>query len=61
MGNQEAGCYLEDGEKAIRNWRKQKDSQMKMGRKQSSRHEQIRWSALETNLHAWILEQMNNG
>ena len=61
MGNREAGCYFEVDEKAIRNWRKQKDSLMKMGRKRSNRHGIVKWPALEKKLHGWILEQRNNG
>ena len=61
MGNREAGRYFEVDEKAIRNWRKQKDSLMKMGRKRSNRHRTVKWPALEKNLHEWILEQRDNG
>ena len=61
MGNQEAGRYFEVDKKAIRNWRKQKDSLMKMGRKRSNRLGIVKWPVLEKNLHSWVLEQKNNG
>ncbi|GFU78941.1 pogo transposable element with KRAB [Trichonephila clavipes] len=62
-GNREAGRYFEVDEKAVRNWRKQKDVLKSMERKRSNRHGQIKWPVLEENLLRWILDhtQRNAG
>ncbi|KAF8774264.1 Pogo transposable element with KRAB domain like protein [Argiope bruennichi] len=58
-GNREAGRYFEVEEKAVRNWRKQKDVLKSMGRKLSNRHGKVKWPALEENLLRWVLDQRN--
>ncbi|GFV36856.1 pogo transposable element with KRAB [Trichonephila clavipes] len=60
-GNREAGRYFEVDEKAVRNWRKQKDVLKSMGRKQSNRHGKVKWPAAEENLLRWVLDQRNAG
>jgi transposase-like protein len=60
-GNREAGSYFEVDEKAVRNWRKQKDVLKSMGRKRSNRHGKVKWPALEENLLRWVLDQRNAG
>ncbi|KFM61528.1 Pogo transposable element with KRAB, partial [Stegodyphus mimosarum] len=60
-GNREAGRYFEVDEKAVRNWRKQKDVLKSMGRKRSNRHGKVKWTALEENLLRWVLDQRNAG
>lgn len=60
-GNREAARYFEVDEKAVRNWRKQKETLKKMGKKRSNRHGKVKWPALEDNLHSWVLEQRNVG
>ncbi|GFV99058.1 anaphase-promoting complex subunit 1 [Trichonephila clavipes] len=58
-GNREAGRYFEVDEKAVRNWRKQRDVLKSMGRKRSNRHGKVKWPALEENLLRWVLDQRN--
>ncbi|GFU21721.1 pogo transposable element with KRAB [Trichonephila clavipes] len=44
-GNREACRYFEMDEKAVRNWRKQKDVLKSMGRKRSNGHGKVKWPA----------------
>lgn len=61
VGNREAGRYFEVDEKAVRNWRKQKDLLKKLGKKRTNRHGIIKWPALEESLHSWVLDQRKLG
>ncbi|GFV08977.1 pogo transposable element with KRAB domain [Trichonephila clavipes] len=60
-GNSEAGLYFEVDEKAVRNWRKQKDVLKSTKRKRSNWHGKVKWPALEENLLRWVLDQRNAG
>ncbi|GFX13739.1 pogo transposable element with KRAB [Trichonephila clavipes] len=57
--NRETGRYFEVDEKAVRNWRKQKDVIKSMGRKRSNRHGKVKCPALEENLLRWVCDQRN--